>query len=184
MAGIKPKQKNVKRKVNPIFKKAILSRKICIGFNLIGSNLLENIELILKNNYAGRCNKEGFIEYDSIELINHSAGIMNGSNVYYDVSFKCLICNPVEGTKINCKILNITKAGIRAIYGDDEEKSPIIIFISRDHNYNNKQFNNSKVNDVINTRVIGSRFELNDKKIYIISELINNKKTRLIIDNK
>ena len=183
MADIKkPQKRNVKRRSsNPIYKSALLSRKISIEFNLIGSNFVENIEKILKENYEGKCNKEGFIKYDSIELINYSVGVMDTQYVNYDIVFKCMVCNPVEGTKLKCKIINITKAGIRAIYGDDENSSPIIIFIARDHNYNNKLFNKLKINDIINTKIIGTRYELNDDKIHIISELISNK---LNIKNK
>ena len=44
---------------------------------------------------------------------------------------------------INCNVKNITKAGIRAEV-DSEGQSPIVIFIARDHHYNNKQFNELK----------------------------------------
>ena len=63
---------------------------------------------------------------------------------------------------------NITKAGIRAEVEDDDNS--LIIFVARDHNYLNKSFSNVKENQEIIVRVIGQRFELNDKNISVIAE--------------
>jgi hypothetical protein len=50
-----------------------------------------------------------------------------------------------------------------------------VVFIARDHNYNNEQFSDVNVGDKFNVRVIGQRFELNDKYISIIAELVKPK---------
>ena len=83
---------------------------------------------------------------------------------------------------INCNVKNITKAGIRAEV-DSEGQSPIVIFIARDHHYNNKQFNELKEDEKIEVRVIGQRFELNDTFVSVIGELVTKKKPRLNIKN-
>ena len=59
--------------------------------------------------------------------------------------------------------------GIRAETPD--QPSPVVIFISRDHNYNSPLFAQVQVNDEIKVRVIGQRYELNDKYIAIIAEI-------------
>ena len=183
----KPKKR--KKKHHGIYARNVISRKIPIPFNQIGNNL--NIILLkhVKLSVEGKCNKEGFIKHNSVRLVSISAGILEGENVIYNVSFECLICHPVENMHIKCKVTNITKAGIKCIYGDVENDSPIINYIARDHNYNNKLFNETKIDDVINTRVIGIRFELNDDKIYVISEIIQSRnrqkqKQNIIIKNK
>ena len=71
---------------------------------------------------------------------------------------------------VKCKSKNITQAGIRAESIDDP--SPIIVYISRDHHYNNTYFNNIKEDDEISIRVIGQRYELNDRFISVIAEII------------
>jgi hypothetical protein len=43
--------------------------------------------------------------------------------------------------------------------------------LARDH-HNSPYFSTVKINDRINVRVIGQRFELNDKYVSIIAELI------------
>lgn len=179
--------KKRKKKHHGIYSRNLISRKIPVPFNLIGNNLNTILLKHVKKDVEGKCNKEGFIKNNSVRLVSISAGILEGENVIYHVSFECLICHPVENQHIKCKIVNITKAGIKCIYGDTEDESPIINYIARDHNYNNKLFNEAKIGDLINTRVIGIRFELNDKKVYIISEIIqsrNRQKSNIVIKNQ
>ena len=71
---------------------------------------------------------------------------------------------------IQCVIKNITKAGLRCELNEDI--SPLVIFVARDHHYNNEEFNNLNENDMINIRIIGQRFELNDSYICVISEFL------------
>ena len=72
----------------------------------------------------------------------------------------------------SCIIRNKTKAGIRAEL--DEEPSPVIIFIARDHHNNNQTFIKANEGDTINVSVIGQRYELNDKYISVIGEIRGN----------
>ena len=89
------------------------------------------------------------------------------------VLFECLICRPSEGMKLKVIVKNITKAGIRAEYKDKD--SPVIVFISRDHVYNNKFFTSINIDDIIYVKVIGVRYELNDEFISVIAKLIDKK---------
>ena len=84
--------------------------------------------------------------------------------------------------KIKVNVKNITKAGIRAEYKD--ENSPIIIFISRDHVYNNSYFSSIKIDDTIYVKVIGVRYEINDEFISVIANLIDKKNKRPKINLK
>jgi hypothetical protein len=76
---------------------------------------------------------------------------------------------------LNCIAKNITKAGIRA-ESSDEQPSPFVLFIARDHFYDNEYFNSIEENDKFIARVIAQRFELNDKYISIIAEPIPPRK--------
>ena len=81
------------------------------------------------------------------------------------------VCLPTEGMVIECQAKNITKAGIRAEV-HKYNPSPLVIFIARDHHFQNAYFNNINENDIIHIRVIGQRYELNDKFISVIAEII------------
>ena len=146
-----------------IYFKSILSRDIKIPIKYVGSNIKNIIQQKLSNMLEGKCSKEGYIKNGTIEIITYSAGVLESDFVVFDVSFKCLICRPVEGMKIKCKVDNVTKAGIRASHYNNIE-SPIVVFVARDHYFNNSTFVNIKESDIITTKVIGIRYELNDKK--------------------
>ena len=78
---------------------------------------------------------------------------------------------------LKCVADNITKAGIRAETSD--EPSPVFIFISRDHHFTSKYFTSIKQNQDIKIKVIGQRFELNDKYISVIAELIEPREEKI-----
>ena len=165
-----------------IYNKSQLTRKVLIPMNVIGDNIMTLIKNKLEKDICGKCSIEGFIQPDSIENITYSNGVLNKSNVQFQVVFECGVICPVEGMLISCVVENITKAGIKAkIKG---EISPLVVFIARDHNYNNTKFNNIKEQEEILVRVIGQRFELNDTYISVIAELVDKPKMELIVEKK
>jgi hypothetical protein len=78
---------------------------------------------------------------------------------------------------INCVVKNITKAGIRAEVPDGAtgESTPMVIFVSRDHHFQNPEFNNVQIDETIEVKIIGVRFKLNDKYVSAIAQLIKKK---------
>lgn len=158
--------------VGGLYIQNILTRKISLPFNLIGQNVKQIIQEKMKQTYEGKCGIEGYIKPNSIRILEFSSGLMDSNLVLFNVSFECLVCCPVEGMKFKINVDNITKAGIR---GSTGENSPVDVFIARDHNYNNKYFNELKQNDTTMIRVIGQRYEINDPKISIIAEVIKPK---------
>jgi DNA-directed RNA polymerase subunit E'/Rpb7 len=166
-------KKNILIKSENIYSRGLLTRRIDIPITSIGKNFRETIENILKKQLEGKCITEGFVKNNSVKVITYSSGIVKTNSIQYEVVFECLICFLVEGMIIPCVIQNITKAGLRC-ESSDETPSPFILFLSKDHHNNNKKFNSLKENDKIFVRVIGQRFELNDKYIYAIGQLANN----------
>ena len=182
---LQPKLKNKKKEIilSSIYSRSIITRTISLPITAIGKNLKQVIEEYISFHYEGKCVVEGFIKPQSTKIITYSSGtIKRGNFVSFDVVFECQVCFPVEGTNISCIAKTNTKAGITA-ESADEKPSPIIVFIARDHHYYSSQFNDVKEGDKINIRVIGQRFELNDKFVSIIGELIRQQKPKLIIED-
>jgi DNA-directed RNA polymerase subunit E'/Rpb7 len=177
--------KNNKREnKRDIFFKMLAHNKVQLPITHIGSNLTNNLIKYIKNQVEGKCNKNGFIKPDSVKLIKYSSGLVKCDNVIFDVIYECSVCNPVEGMIIEDAVVkDITKAGIRAEISD-YAKTPLVIFITRDHHYNNNFFSTIKEKDTIKVRIIGQRFELNDEYISVIGELVNkvSKKNKLVIN--
>lgn len=162
-------------KLQTIYSRCLLTRKIVLPIIFIGKSLDDVIENYIQNNFEGKCVVEGYVKPNSSKIIRYSSGVIErGNNVIFEVVFECDICLPVEGMIIPCSVKNVVKAGVRAEVVN-EVPSPIVVFVAKDHHFNMQQFNEIQVGDIINIRVIGQRFELNDKYVSVIGELIKEK---------
>ncbi len=187
----KPQKKRKDQRNQSVYTRCLINRKIVLPITSIGKNLQEVIEENVKANFEGKCLVEGYIKDNSSKIIAYSSGIINrGNYISFVVVFECEVCFPVEGMNIQCVAKNVTKAGIRA-ESASEVPSPIVVFVAKDHHFNVPHFAEIQEGDKINIRVIGQRFELNDKYISIIGELIKDKpdytqqkpKARIVFEN-
>ena len=169
------KNKRKENRIQTIYSRCLITRNIVLPITAIGKNIRETIEENIKFKFEGKCVVEGYIKPNSSNIITHSSGlVIRGNSISFEVVFECEVCFPVEGMIISCVAKNITKAGIRAESATDTP-SPVVVFIAKDHHYTNNYFSEIKEGDNINVRVIGQRFELNDKYISIIGEVIKPK---------
>lgn len=120
----------------------------------------------------GKCIVEGLVKPKSTGIITFTCGSVKADQVLYQCVVTCEICFPVAGMNLNGVVKEVNKAGIRAEMADTEHYSPINLYILRDHYYSNGYFNSIQVHDKIVARVITQRFELNDKRITVIAELV------------
>ncbi len=183
------KKKDVRRRPRQqgIYSKVLITRSIPLNITTVGKGIKETLEAAIAGTIEGKCVVEGYVKPGSTSILTYSSGIVKSDYVVFEVVFECLVCSPVEGMHIDCVAKNITKAGIRA--ETSEDPSPVVVFVSRDHHYASAYFSSIKQDQEIKVRVIGQRFELNDKYISVIAELIEpreekvkrKKKPRLII---
>ncbi len=168
-------KKKKDNRIQTVYSRCMLTKKIVLPISSIGKTLKENIEDNIKIVFEGKCVVEGYVKPHSCKIITYSSGIIQGGNkVSFEVVFECDVCFPVEGMIIPCVAKNITKAGIRAESANDVP-SPIVVFLAKDHHFNSTQFAEVQEGEKINVSVIGQRFELNDKYISIIAELVKEK---------
>lgn len=161
-------------KLSGIYTRCLLTKTITLEMKYVGKQIKSIIEKKIKSSVEGKCIVEGFVKVNSTKIVSYSSGIVMGEKIRFDVIVECEVCSPVEGMIINCIARNITKAGIRADSAD-ESPSPIVCFIARDHHSSVTNFNKINEGDIFQIRVLGQRFELNDKQISIIGELMNEK---------
>ena len=148
-----------------------ITKNIVLHITVIGKNLLQTLENTINKMVGGKCIVEGYVKPGSIRVITFSSGIVKGENIVFDVVFNCEVCYPVTGMNLNCIAKNITKAGIRA-ESTNEQPSPFVLFIARDHFYASDYFNSIEENEKFIARVIAQRFELNDRYVSVIAELV------------
>ena len=173
MTDLQTKSRFKKKEVKlaPIYSRCLLTRSLSLPISSIGKNLMETLEKKIVSMIEGKCLVEGFVKPKSTKIVTHSSGTVQGSSILFELVIECEVCFPVEGMLISCVAKNITKAGIRAESACDVP-SPVVVFVARDHHYAVSQFANIQEGDKFNVRVIGQRFELNDKYISIIAEMI------------
>ena len=167
--------KKRKDKINSNYSRSLLTRKVVLPITCIGKNLMEVLEEYVRNHFEGKCVDEGYIKPNSSKIIEYSSGTIDrGCNVQFQIVFECDICFAVEGMLLSCVVKNFVKAGIRAESSIDVP-SPFVAYIIKDHHFASQQFNEIQVGDIITVRVIGQRFELNDKAVTVICELVKEK---------
>ena len=160
------------KKNNNIYLKSIINRTILLKYTNLGSNLDTSLLKSIERNISGICIEEGFIRPNSIKILTYSNGVISGENVQFDVVVECDVCNLSAGATINCFVEYITKAGIKGKINDDYD--PLIIFVARDHNYLNEDFDKIEIGSEILVKILGQRFELNDTQISVIGKLNNH----------
>lgn len=165
---------------NSLYHSTCIRRKWCIPFSDVPNfNHIEEFLLnSVSNEIEGMCITEGFVQPGSCRLRSYSIGIFAAGNIRFNLEIECMICSPKEGDIISCIAKTATHAGIRAHACTNP--SPVVIYISRemhDANANARLISNHmsidtiKPGDVMQVRVVGRRFELNDKHVSVIGEL-------------
>ena len=156
-----------------VYVRSLLTSKVCLKITEIGRQVKQNLERKIVKQTEGKCIPQGFIRPNSVKVISYSSGNVNGDNVEFTTVYECMVCHPVENMIIDCTTKTITKAGIHAEVITDENVVPLTIFVARDHNYTNRDFDRIKENMNIKVRILGIRYELNDPYICAIGMLVN-----------
>ena len=156
-----------------VYIRSILQMKIALSIMEIGKNLTQNLEKLIRLKTEGKCIAEGFIRPNSVRVINYSSGLIKDDHVEFCTTYECMVCYPIKDMMVSCTVSEVTKAGIHAYVKDvDSDNVPITVFVARDHHSTSKYFNNIKENAIIDARIIGIRFELNDPSITTIASLV------------
>ena len=162
-------------KNNDLYNKKILKTKIVIESNYIDNNIENTIYQKIQDKVSGKCIEEGFVKNNSIKILHISEGIVNLSdlngNINFDVSYEAIICNPFEKQILVCNVLDINKTTVQA-YIEDKEKSPLNLFLTKQHNLNNEEYVHLKIDDKIQIEVLYKNYNYNDKQILVFSKLI------------
>ena len=167
----KMRQKYRPKETKNVYSRSLITQNIVLPITAISKSLKQTLEESIIATVEGKCIVEGFVKPKSIKIITFSSGIVKGDKISFEIVYECEVCFPVAGMLLNCIAKNITKAGIRAD-SSDEIPSPFVLFIARDHYFANDYFNSIQENEKFIARVIAQRYELNDKYISIIAELV------------
>lgn len=159
-----------KTNLRELFFISVIEDKISLKPSEINNNINEHILDKIKNKIGNKCYKQGFIDRNSIKLLERSIGKIKSShfngNLIFNVKIEVQICNPLQGDIIKCKVIGKNKMGILA------KNSPLVIALSKMHHSDPSIFDKINKDDEIKVEVICSKFELNDNEIDVIAKLI------------
>lgn len=155
--------------MDPLFERRELSKKVHIHSKFLQRNMLASLLAQLKMNFEGRCSPEGYIQPNSITIVDYSLGRTNyiKGGVDYDVKFQADVCMPHTGQKFRAPVTVRSKVGIHA------ETPPIKVLIPRDLHIGNQEFDEVKVGEEIEFEVIGAQFKQQDKDIVVVARLLS-----------
>ena len=91
-----------------IYFNCVLKKKIIVESKYLNENIDNYIENYFKKKLEGKCIDEGYIEPDSVKILQKSIGMLLGSrftgDITYEIGYTANICNPVIGNVIDCKV--------------------------------------------------------------------------------
>jgi hypothetical protein len=153
-----------------IYVKSLLSRQISVSMRDVGGDLRTLFERILSS-LGGLCTVEGYVKKNSINVVAFSCGTLRSANMVTTVEFTCLIAHPCVDQTIACRVDTNTTAGLKCSV--HAEESPYVVFVPRDHHHS-KGLAVYKEGDIITVKILGHRYETNDKFISVIACLLDD----------
>lgn len=174
---------------NEIFMRVLLNDKIKLEPKYMSKNYKQELLRRLKDKVEGKCTRHGYIRKNSIEIYKVTPGIvelisLNGG-IQYDIYFHAEVCNPMLGTIVKAKVMNINKFGILAEAGyndpDTNEFLNILEIIIAKNSVNivsDVNLNDIKIGNEVRVEIMGKKYELNDKQISIVGRVVADSKSR------
>ena len=155
----------------------LLTTSINVDMKNIKGDINELLYKLLKKKYEGVCNKDGYIQKGSLQIVNRSIGsvktINNTSYIVYEITYKANIYSPVKGTKLDITINSITKMGIIGYLKDKDddtiENSPFIVIVPREY-FEDDNVDDYEVNSELKVQIEDSRIKYMSKNIQIVAK--------------
>lgn len=182
------------------FQKCLVSDSVILKPHRIGRNVKDVIIAKLCETFEGVCSRHGFILPGSVRLHRSSPGSLEGANlngdVRYDLQYHAMVCNPAIGSVIAARVVNMTRFGFLLHSGASPPKggdavtplsSIVETVVSRQATFTDLANANTgadwdakhivdldiiRIGDVVSVRVLGKKFQLNDRHIFVVGRIV------------
>lgn len=153
-------------------------------------------QLLLKSireKIEGRCNSHGLVRSKTTKILSRDMGhfvseFFTGSPVY-SVTYTTEILNPTKGVIIPCEVKVKNKIGIMA-HLDIKNKTFIVALVpfqlvNRGSTQESQKelIDKATTNTKIYVEVVGSKFEMNDKYVTVIGNIVEEDKFNEFVNN-
>lgn len=142
-------------------------RNVHIDAKFLQRNIQSSLLAQLRMKYEGICVAEGFLQRQSITIIEHSLGRTNliKGGLDYTVKFQADVCMPHPGQVFRMPVTLKSKVGLHA------EAVPIKALIPRDLHIGVEDFDQVNEQQEIEFEVVGARFQQGDESIVVLGKL-------------
>jgi hypothetical protein len=90
----------------------------------------------------------------------------------YKVTYTADVCNPAVGQLVQCQVGNIDKSQIICYIDEPHDMSAIEIYLFKHHHVGNEEFDELQKGDIINVKIVGSKWEYRDTQISSIAQYV------------
>tara|TARA_B100001057_G_scaffold500376_1_gene615094 strand:+ start:1516 stop:2013 length:498 start_codon:yes stop_codon:yes gene_type:complete len=140
---------------------------------IIDDILLKN----LKEKVEKKCINVGYIRPNSVKILSRTMGMINNADftgkISYTIKYSADVFKMNNNQMIMCRVANMDKSQTICYLGDQED-SPVEIYLFKHHHVGNQKFANLKVNDIINVKIAGFKYEFKDTQMIAIANLEDN----------
>lgn len=161
-------------------KKEILTNTLLVKSRdvLSKKNIDGYLKYLLKNKYEGKCNNNGYIYPDSLDIVQRSIGkivsIDRISYIKYEVTYEIKSIIPCVGDVFKCIINSNTRMGVVGFldYKDNTEidKSPLLFIVPKEFLDENKNY---KIGDTLEVKILDIRIKFMSDQMIVIAEEFN-----------
>ena len=153
--------------MDPLFERRELKRDIHVESKYLMRNMNTSLLAQLKHKYEGVCAPEGYIQRDSLSIVEHSLGRLNliKGGLDYSVRFQADICMPHPGQIFRARVALKSKIGIHV------DLPPMKVLLPRDLHIGNGDFEDVQEKQEIECEVIGSKFQPRDTDIVVLAKM-------------
>lgn len=146
----------------------IYTDTVSVKPELLDGDIDKTILDVLKEKLEGKCGHDGFVRPGSVRIDQRSAGYIDHGNftgaMLFTVKYECQICRPVDGQELTCEIHSMNNMGAWA-YLHDGAFTPLQILLPRQLHMDSPKFDDLKEKTKVTVRVLGIKYQLNDKFI-------------------
>lgn len=163
------------------YKNTFQYTKIRLEPHYLNSDIITNLEHVLKQKVEKKCNKNGFID-EIYEIVEYNHGILVPENLsgsaIFDIKYHCRLCLPVKNSIIIAQVKTINQEIVICTNG------PLFIFVPKDKidktlwdvtdNFKNKNTKkNLELNSYVKILIIDKRINQNEYIINTIGKLLD-----------
>lgn len=154
--------------MDPLFERRQLTKSVHIHSKFLQKNIQSSLLSQLRMMYEGKCITEGFIQPNSITIINYTVGRTNyiRGGIDYNITFQADVCMPHSGQRFKSLVKLRSKIGIHA------RTPPIEVLIPRDLHLGNEEFEQVKLDEEVEFEVVGSQYKQDDDTIVVVGRLL------------